>query len=104
MHAPAASGLEVNTTFFPLSWVFALLKPVVEVNGHPYTVPWGIQFAPLPPGRYHVRVFVPYLFGPACMAQSDVEIHPGHVTRMLYETGFSIFGGSLRCLDVRPMG
>ncbi|MBZ0120050.1 MAG: hypothetical protein K8H88_23880 [Sandaracinaceae bacterium] len=102
MHAPT-SGLEVRTSFNPLQWVFYMCKPAVEINGHRFDVPWGTQVAPMPPGQYHVKIYVPYLFGPACVAETQVQIHPGHVTGLAYETAFFIFmAGSIRQLGVRP--
>jgi hypothetical protein len=104
MNAPMGA-LEVHTSFNPLQWVFFFTKPVVEVNGQKHNVPWGTQLAPMPAGTYHVKVYVPYLFGPACVAQQQLTVHPGYVTSVGYETAFFVFSsGTLRDRGTRPMG
>ena len=67
------SGLEVNTKFFPLQWMLFLVKPTVEINGQPYSVPWGKQFAPLAPGNYHVKIFFPWM-GQGGVAETQIQV------------------------------
>jgi hypothetical protein len=104
MNAPMG-GLEVETSFNPFQWVFFFCKPAIEVNGHRFDVPWGRQLAPMPAGTHQVKVYVPYLFGPACVAQTHVTVHPGYVTSLAYETAFFVFSsGTLRERGTRPLG
>lgn len=104
MNAPMG-GLEVETSFNPLQWVFYFCKPVIEVNGQRYDVPWGLQQAPMPAGTHRLKVYVPYLFGPSCVVQREVVVHPGYVTSLKYETPFFVFSsGTLIDRGTRPMG
>lgn len=100
-----SSGLEVNTTFFPLQWILYFVKPTVEINGQVHVVPWGRQFAPLAPGQYHVRIYYSYMFGPASMAETPVQIYENHVTGLEYSAALWTFmPGTIRQLGTKPFG
>lgn len=100
-----SSGLEIKTSFTPLQWVFYFVQPKVAVNGHEYPLTWGTRVAQFPPGQYHVKIWVPYLFGPACVAETQVAVYDGQVTSVSYETAMFVFSaGSLMVHGARPFG
>ena len=100
-----SSGLEIHTSFNPLQWVFFFVQPKVAVNGHEYPLTWGTRVAPFPPGQYHVRIWTPYLFGPACVAEAQVPVYEGQVTGLSYTTSFFVFSpGNLSIRGTKPFG
>ncbi len=55
--------LEVKTSYFFLAFLLVLFKPQASINGgQPFPVRWGVNPIPVPPGRYQVEVWLPYLF------------------------------------------
>lgn len=98
------SGLQVHTSFIFLQWMFLFVQPRVVVNGQEHKVPWGTQFAPLPPGDYHVKIYVPWMLGPACKSETQIRVEPGHITHLAYKTAFFVFqSGSLTNKGTQPM-
>ncbi|MDT5348964.1 MAG: hypothetical protein QOH91_2251 [Mycobacterium sp.] len=89
-----AEGIALNTQFFPLSFMMALIKPKIVVDG--YEVPvvgWGRTVVPARPGPHHVHVHVPYWLpqqiGPA---DTSVDVYPGRLVELEYKApvwGFS---------------
>lgn len=59
--------------------------PTILVNGHQVPAQWGQTVVPVPAGRHHVRVFVPYKFpkeyGPAA---TTVDVAPGQTVQLEY--------------------
>jgi hypothetical protein len=85
------SGIEIHTSHNPFQWLFLFFAPKCSVNGQEYPLVWGTRTAPFPPGHYHLKVWVPYLFGPTCMGETTVTVQEGHVTSVRYETPFMVF-------------
>lgn len=55
--------IEIQASHFVLAFLFAFFKPQASINGtQPFPVAWGTTPVPVPPGRYQVEVWVPYLF------------------------------------------
>ena len=100
-----SSGIEITTSFNPLQWLFFFIQPRVAVNGQEYPLTWGVRFAPFPPGQYHVRIWVPYLFGPSCVAETQVPVYEGHVTGLAYSTPLFVFQtADLSLRGTKPSG
>ncbi|MCU1451909.1 MAG: hypothetical protein JWN46_55 [Acidimicrobiales bacterium] len=60
-----SSVIAIKTKFFPLALLLLLFKPRYSINGSaPAPAPWGTTQVPVPPGRYQVEVWLPYLFFP----------------------------------------
>jgi hypothetical protein len=98
------SALEIDTTFFPLAFMLYLVEPRIEVNGDVKKVPWGKQLGYFPPGRYHVKVWFPWTFGPANVAQMEVDLPPGAIVSLKYSTAFFVFmDGTLQHMGTRPL-
>lgn len=88
-----AQGLSLNTMFFPLAWIFFLIKPKVEIDGHQYpNAVWGVNNIPLPPGQHHVHVHAPYLIptkvGPV---DTTINVAPNQVVQLEYKLPVFIF-------------
>ncbi len=98
MTNPNGSAIAVTTKFFPLSFIFLLVKPVIEVNGYP--VPqagWGRTVIPVAPGQHQVHVHTPY-FLPARVGPADlvVPLGPGQTAELEYRAPAWVFAkGSL---------
>ena len=59
MHPPQ-QGIAVTTQYSFLTWLYAVLKPRIFLNG--YEMPalgWGRAVYPTQPGQYHVHVYLP---------------------------------------------
>lgn len=70
----AVQGLALDAKFFPMAWIFFLIKPVVEINGQAVPAQWGVNNIPLPPGQHHVHVHVPYIL-PSKIGSADLAIN-----------------------------
>lgn len=59
--------------------------PAILVNGHQVPARWGTTVIPVPPGRHHVRMFVPYRlpkeYGPA---ETTVDVAPNQNVALEY--------------------
>lgn len=97
MQQQSGSGMQVELKFFPLAFLFHFCTPVVAVNGQSYRRPWGFHFFELPPGAYHVRIWVPYMFWPECGANElQVNIRAGEVVAVTFNMPPWVFArGSL---------
>jgi hypothetical protein len=95
-HGQPAEGIAVTTRFFPLSFMLALFKPKVVVDG--YETPagsWGRIVVPARPGPHHVHVHVPYLWRLGG-ADTSVEVYPGRMVELEYKAPVAAFSaGSL---------
>lgn len=80
------SAIVVDAHHFVLAFLFAFVRPKILLNG--WKVPhtrWGHNVIPIPPGRYHLQVYVPYYLpsrvGPA---ELTVSVHPQQPTVVVY--------------------
>ena len=84
--------------FSPLTWLYALVKPKIFLNG--YEMPawgWGRAVYPAPPGRYHVHVYLPYWL-PSRVGPADFTavVNPGQFVELEYKAPLMTFSrGSL---------
>ena len=82
---PPWTAIAVTTRYSWLTFVFALFKPYLAINGHPVRAGWGRTVVPVPPGQHHVHVHVPYLLPPRVgTAETVVPVHPGQVVEVEY--------------------
>ncbi|OBJ61598.1 hypothetical protein [Mycobacterium sp. 1423905.2] len=80
-------GIAVTTHFSPLSFMLALFKPKVLIDGYEAPVTgWGRAVLPAQPGRHRVHVHVPYLL-PSKIGAADtvVDVYPGRLTELEYK-------------------
>jgi len=84
---PAPSGVQVHTGFWALTFLLALVRPRLELDGGPRTPqPWGDTFIWVAPGRHTVRCSFRWLFvDRAGDATVTVDVPPGHVVHLAYE-------------------
>ncbi|MFD0362053.1 hypothetical protein ACFQZZ_11445 [Nocardia sp. GCM10030253] len=88
---PAPPGITVDASYSVWTFLLALTKPKILVNGQ--RVPntrWGQNHIPVGPGQYHVKVTTPWLFdmGPATVTAPIAE---GQGTRFYYRAPVVIF-------------
>ena len=60
------SGLEIETSFFPLSFFLYLCTPTIVIDGVANRRPWGKHNFQLEPGMHNVKIFFHYLFMSTC--------------------------------------
>ena len=96
------SGIQVETSFFPLSFFLYACTPRIVVDGNVMLRPWGNHSIPLEPGMHQVRIYFHYLFLPQCgPAAINVVVQPNCVHRIKYEMGIFMFStGSIR--EIQP--
>jgi len=94
---PGATAIAVTTRYSWLTFVFALFKPYLAINGQPVPAVWGRTVVPVPPGQYHVHAHVPYLLPPRVgTADTVVVVHPGQVVELEYRApAIGWLGGAL---------
>ncbi len=97
MHPPQ-QGIPVTTKYSFLTWLYAVLKPKVFLNG--YEMPawgWGHAVYPTHPGQYHVHVYLPYWL-PSRVGPADFTavVYPGQFVELEYKAPLITFNrGSL---------
>jgi hypothetical protein len=95
---PGGSAIALTTKFFPLSFIFLLVKPNVTVDG--YQVPqnsWGRTVIPVAPGQHAVHVHTPYFLPPKVgPADTVVPVGPGQTVEVEYRApAWAFSAGSL---------
>jgi ribosomal protein L7/L12 len=70
----SVTGIVVTTSYNPLTFLFSLCTPIIEIDGEPYRTKWGYNFFDRPPGKYNVKVYCKYLFYSQCGA-NDMTIN-----------------------------
>jgi hypothetical protein len=92
-YGPPREGIAITTQYSFLTWLYAVLKPKIFLNG--YEMPawgWGRAVYPAPPGQYHVHVYLPYWLpsraGPADYA---VAVAPGQLVELEYKAPLFTF-------------
>jgi hypothetical protein len=90
----AAEGVAITTHFMPLSFMLALFKPKILIDG--YEAPpavWGRNVVAARPGQHRVHVHVPYFLPPQIgPADAFVDVYPGRLVELEYKApvwGFS---------------
>src|SRR3954465_12093222 len=69
------SGIQIETSFFPLSFFLYACTPRIVIDGAVVLRPWGTHSFQLTPGMHRVQVYFFYLFLPQCgFAQTNVVV------------------------------
>ena len=92
------TGIQVTTSFFPLSFFLYLCTPTIVIDGVAHRKAWGTHSFPLPGGMHTVQVFFGYLFMPRCgFNQINVVVQPNCVHRITFNMPPWMFAsGSIR--------
>jgi len=92
------TGVEIETSFFPLSFFLYACTPTITIDGVPQRRPWGTHRIPLSGGMHNIRIYFRYLFMEQCgPAAINVVVQPNCVHRIKYEMGVFMFSpGSIR--------
>jgi hypothetical protein len=94
-HAQQGGGqaqLALDLKYFPLAWIFMLIKPKIMINGHLIPGQWGRNVIPMPAGQHHVHVHVPY-FIPSRIGPADLQVplQPGQSVELEYRAPLFAF-------------
>ena len=92
------SGIQIETSFFPLSFFLYACTPRIVIDGEIMLRPWGRHSFQLTPGMHNVQVYFHYLFMAKCgFTQTNVVVQPNCVHQLKYEMGILMFlPGSIR--------
>jgi len=92
------SGIQIDTSFFPLSFFLYLCTPTIVIDGVATQRPWGSHSFQLEPGMHNVKLFFHYLFMSTCgFNQMNIVVQPNCVHRIKYEMGVFMFSpGAIR--------
>ncbi len=92
------TGIQVTTSFFPLSFFLYLCTPTIVIDGVAYRRPWGTHSFPLEGGMHNVRVYFGYLFMSTCGDNSlNVIVQPNCIHRVTFEMPIFMFSkGTMR--------
>lgn len=100
------SMLDIRPSFFPLAFLLYFFKPYYSINGSPATVgQWKQNNVPVPPGQYHVSVWLKYLFRPQMgLSTIVVNVPPGAAAVVTWRAPHTIFGtGRIAIVGVGPL-
>jgi hypothetical protein len=93
--------VEVELSFFPLMWILYLVSPYISINGQANQVKWGTHPFTLPPGRYTIEAWYPYLFSKQTSVGSTViDLAPGGSYKLRYRPAWLVFlAGSMKVVS-----
>jgi hypothetical protein len=82
---PGQAQFVLDLKYFPLAFIFMLIKPKIAINGREMTGQWGRNVIPVPPGQHHVHVHVPYFLPPQVgPADLQVPLQQGQTAELEY--------------------
>jgi len=84
----ADGTIEVVAAHSPSAYVYALVKPRIEIDDRETKLPWGTHSFPVAPGTHTVAVSYPWLLKSHC-GRNEVEVEVGseETIRVTYEAG-----------------
>jgi hypothetical protein len=86
------SGIQIETSFFPLSFFLYACTPRIVIDNQTVLRPWGTHSFQLTPGMHNVKIFFQYFVMSQCgFAQTNVVVQPNCVHRLKYEMGMLMF-------------
>ena len=84
----AQGRIEVSATHSPLAYVYARVKPTIEIDDSVTKRPWGSHSFSVAPGTHTVAVSYPWLFKRRCgRNEVEVEVGAGETIRVTYRAG-----------------
>jgi hypothetical protein len=79
------TGIQIDTSFFVLSFFLYLCTPTIVIDGVACQRPWGSHSFQLSPGMHNVKIFFRYLFMSTCGANAiNVVVQPDCIHRITY--------------------
>ena len=92
--------VEIDLGFFFMMWILFLVTPSVSINGMVERRKWGMHAFTLPPGRYLIEAWYPYLFTSQTSKGSiTLDLIPGGTYRLKYRPAWLVFlAGSMRLI------
>ena len=87
-----AATIEVTASHMAGSAGQDLVKPIIEVDGQPYTGAWGANAFPVPPGSHTLKAYHKWLlFKEAYASTTTVDVAEGQTVRLEWRTGAAAF-------------
>ncbi len=79
-------GIQVQASFFPLSFFLFFCTPIVMIDGQAHRAGWNKPlFFPATPGVHTVKIFFRYMWMAECGANSaQVMVNPGRISNINY--------------------
>jgi hypothetical protein len=92
------TGIEISTSFYPLSFFLYLCTPTIIIDGEMTRRPWGIHTFPLAGGMHQVRIYCPYMLMQTCGdASINVVVQPNCIHRIVFDMPMFMFSsGTIR--------
>jgi hypothetical protein len=85
MQQQQATGIQIKTAFFPLSWGLFFCTPTIVIDNQPMRKSWGTTFFPTQPGQHTIKIFFRYMWIAECSAAAATgAVQPGQVTNITY--------------------
>jgi hypothetical protein len=101
----AQGTIVIRPKFFVLAFLLHFFTPKGSINGHEVPLLWKVPNPfPVPPGRYEVAVWLPYMFFPR-MGYSTVivDVAPGAAVHVVWNAPWLVFlAGSIRAENIDP--
>ena len=93
--------IDVELSFFPLMWILYLVTPSLAINGVVEKRKWGTHTIMLPPGRYQIEAWYPYLFSSQTSKGSLViDLAPGGTYKLRYRPAWMVLlAGSMKVVS-----
>ncbi|MGZ5482504.1 MAG: hypothetical protein ACXWID_11015 [Pyrinomonadaceae bacterium] len=80
------TGIQIETSFFPLSFILYACTPTIIIDGQLTRRAWGTHNFPTAGGLHNVRIYFHYLWMQTCGdASINVVVQPNCVHRIAYE-------------------
>jgi hypothetical protein len=100
-HAGPPAQVEIELSFFFMMWILFLVTPSIAINGMVERRKWGKHLYTLPPGRYRLEAWYPYLFTQQTSRGAiDLDLVPGGVYRLRYRPAWLVFlPGSMKLVE-----
>ena len=94
----SVTGIVVTTSYNPLTFLFSLCTPIIEIDGEPYRTKWGYNFFDRPPGKYNVKVYCKYLFYKQCGANDmTINLEANEVVKIKFSMPLTVLSrGDIR--------
>ncbi len=84
--------IEITASHMKGSAAQDLVHPIVEVDGEPHQVNWGVNTLTVPPGQHTLKAYHKWLvFSKAYASSTTVDVVEGQTVRLQWHTGAAAF-------------
>ena len=94
--------VEITASYSPLAFIYALVKPTIEIDGKVRRRPWGTHRFEVEPGEHTIAISYPWFMDRRCGRNSvTVMVREGETTHIAYRAGLIRFLPGKITLDER---